>query len=113
MLGGLMRDEMRAGVQRVPCLGSIPILGEAFKFTENKQSKTNLMVFLRPHIIKDEHDILNVTNQKYSRIQDLYEQPVSGGTILFPLKDKKMPTYLAPANGLHMEENIPSKTEAK
>jgi general secretion pathway protein D len=113
VLGGLMRDETREGVQRVPCLGSIPILGEAFKFTENKQTKTNLMVFLRPHIIKDENDIRNVTNQKYGHIQDLYEKPISGGTILFPLEEKKMPENLAPKQGLHMEESIPSKAQAK
>ncbi len=113
VLGGLMRDETRTGVQRVPCLGSIPILGEAFKFTENKQTKTNLMVFLRPHIIKDEDDIRNVTNAKYGSIQELYEQPVSGGTILFPLQDKKMPEAFMPEQGLHMEEHIPSATKAQ
>jgi general secretion pathway protein D len=113
VLGGLMRDETRVGVQRVPCLGSIPILGEAFKFTENKQVKTNLMVFLRPHIIKDENDIRNVTNQKYGSMQELYELPISGGTILFPLDDKKMPKNLAPKQGLQMEENIPSEAQAK
>jgi len=113
VLGGLMRDETRTGVQRVPCLGSIPILGEAFKFTENKQTKTNLMVFLRPHIIKDENDIRNVTSQKYGSMQELYEQPISGGTILFPLKDNKMPEDLAPKQGLHMEESIPSEAQVK
>jgi general secretion pathway protein D len=113
VLGGLMRDETRVGVQRVPCLGSIPILGEAFKFTENKLTKTNLMVFLRPHIIKDENDIRSVTNQKYSSMQELYEQPILGGTILFPLDANKMPEDLAPKQGLQMEENIPSEAQAK
>ncbi len=111
VLGGLMRDDSSVSVQRVPCLGSIPVLGEAFQFTENKQAKTNLMVFLRPHIIKDSDDIQLLTNQKYSDIQEVYEQPISGGTILFPLQDNKIPASFSPEHDLKMEEQLPAKQE--
>ncbi len=96
VLGGLMRDDNTSGVQRVPCIGAIPILGEPFKFTENQHRKTNLMVFLRPHIIKSASDIDNLTNRKYGEIRKLYEKPVVGGTILFPRRERKMPDDLRP-----------------
>lgn len=96
VLGGLMRNDNTSGVQRVPCIGAVPVIGEPFKFTDNSHRKTNLMVFLRPHIIKSNSDIENLTNEKYGMIQKLYETPVEGGTIVFPRQERKMPDDLRP-----------------
>ncbi len=98
VLGGLMRDDSTSGVQRVPCLGALPVLGEAFKFTDNLHRKTNLMVFLKPHIIKDAADIESITSSKYTDIKALYERPTKGGTILFPREEKRMPDDMRPAS---------------
>jgi len=98
VLGGLLRDDTSKSVQRVPCLGSIPILGEPFKFTDNTHRKTNLMVFLKPHIIKSSDQIEALTNQKYMDIKKLYERPIKGGTLLFPQEQKKLPTDIAPSH---------------
>lgn len=95
-LGGLMRDDNSASVQRVPCLGATPLLGEPFKYTENTSSKTNLLVFLKPHIIKVANEIDDITNSKYNTIKGLYERPVEGGTMLFPRQQKQMPEHLRP-----------------
>jgi len=108
VLGGLMRDDVNVSIQRVPCLGSMPVLGEAFKFTENSRKKTNLMIFLRPHIIKDASDIQAITNAKYNNIKGLYEKHIEGGSILFPLESNQMPLDLAPIPGLHLEEGLPA-----
>jgi len=97
VLGGLMREDNSVSVQKVPCIGAIPLLGEPFKFTENQNRKTNLMVFLKPSIIKTASDIEDITNSKYFNIKDLYEHPVEGGTIVFPLDKKLMPVDLAPS----------------
>ncbi len=113
VLGGLIRDDNSVSVQRVPCLGSIPVLGEAFKFTENKQAKTNLMVFLRPHIIKDENDIRSITNKKYNSMKGLYEQPIQGGTILFPHNAREMPKNFSPSENLRLEESFPVESETQ
>ncbi len=110
VLGGLMRDDSSVSVQRVPCLGSIPILGEAFKFTENKQTKTNLMVFLRPHIVSDESDIRMLTSRKYNEIKGVYEQPVTGSTILFPLEDNQIPESFSPSQDLKMVNELPAES---
>lgn len=97
VLGGLMRDDNTASVQRVPCIGAVPILGEPFKFTENAHRKTNLMVFLKPHVIKSANEIEAITNRKYNNIKELYERPTKGGTVLFPQEVKHMPDTLQPS----------------
>jgi len=80
----------------VPCIGAVPIIGEPFKFTENKNTKTNLMVFLKPNIIKSADQIEEITDRKYIDIKKLYEHPLEGGTILFPQKQKQLPANLQP-----------------
>ncbi|MDX8382616.1 MAG: type II secretion system secretin GspD [Ghiorsea sp.] len=97
VLGGLMRDDMNDSVQRVPCLGSIPVLGEAFKFTEHDRRKTNLMVFLRPHIVKTAADLKTITSEKYSTIRSLYEKPSTDQTIFFPHAPSQLPQGIQPA----------------
>ena len=101
VLGGLMRDDNTVAVQRVPCLGAIPVLGEPFKFTDNTHRKTNLMVFLRPHIIKSSDQIEELTNEKYQDIKRLYEQPATGGSIIFPQKKLELPEKLKPEDVPH------------
>ncbi len=96
VLGGLMREDATAKMQRVPCVGSVPLLGEPFKFSENTTTKTNLMVFLKPHIIKNANYLESITNRKYNDIKGLYEHTVEGGTILFPRKQKHMPHTMQP-----------------
>jgi len=82
VLGGLMRTDESTTVKKVPCLGSIPLLGEPFKFTDNRRTKTNLMVFLRPRIIRSEDDIRTVTQDKYFDIKGLYKDQKNEGSIL-------------------------------
>ena len=98
VLGGLLREDRTASVQRVPCIGSIPILSEPFKFTDNLHKKTNLMVFLKPYIIKSSNEIEAITNEKYENIKALYERPTKGGTILFPEEKKVMPDDIRPVS---------------
>jgi len=111
VLGGLMRDDVSDTTQRVPCLGSLPFIGEAFKFSNNTRTKTNLMVFLRPHIIKGSDDIQSITSEKYNNIRGLYEAPIRNGTIVFPKSAKEMPKDLMPTKGLKMEEAIQGESQ--
>ena len=107
VLGGLMREDTSQAVRRVPCIGAAPVIGEAFKFTDNRGRKVNLMVFLRPRIIRTDSDIKNITNEKYSTLQSLYEKPFTEGTILFPRQSKELPEDLRPAP-LKPDEAAPS-----
>jgi len=97
VLGGLMREDTSENVSRVPCIGAVPIIGEPFKFTDNLRRKVNLMIFLRPRIIRTDADIRDITNEKYSAIKSVYEDSSSEGTILFPRQPKVLPEKLSPA----------------
>ena len=54
VLGGLIQDQVENGTSQVPVLGSIPYLGGLFRYQTRSRSRTNLMIFLRPHVIRDE-----------------------------------------------------------
>ena len=70
VLGGLIQDSQIGGEQRVPFLGRIPFIGEAFRTRSAKKNKTNLMVFIQPRILRDGLDAALETNQKYNYIRD-------------------------------------------
>ena len=70
VLGGLIQDSQTGGEQRVPFLGRIPVVGEAFKSRSAKKTKTNLMVFIQPRILRDGRDAAFETNQKYHYMRD-------------------------------------------
>jgi general secretion pathway protein D len=74
VLGGLIDDELRESDRRVPGLGRIPGLGWLFRARRTDRSKTNLMVFIRPVILRDAADARFQTNAKYRYIQDLQRQ---------------------------------------
>jgi len=70
VLGGLIQDSQTGGEQRVPFLGRIPLVGEVFRTRSAKKTKTNLMVFIQPRILRDGIDATIETNQKYNYIRD-------------------------------------------
>nr|PZN77342.1 MAG: hypothetical protein DIU56_11980 [Pseudomonadota bacterium] len=70
VLGGLISDESSQGEQRVPFLGRIPLLGLAFKTRSARATKTNLMVFIRPKILRDGTAAAIETNSKYNYIRE-------------------------------------------
>lgn len=68
VLGGLIQDQVEDVEDRVPFLGDIPILGHLFRYNTRKHSKNNLMVFLRPVIVRNGTDAATVTNPRYGYI---------------------------------------------
>ena len=69
VLGGLIKDDLVETEQKVPLLGDIPLLGALFRYKSVKKIKTNLMVFLRPTILRTSNDSLNLTRSKYNYIR--------------------------------------------
>jgi|TARA_R110002074_G_scaffold11845_6_gene43935 general secretion pathway protein D len=69
-LGGLLDDNERRTIQKVPFLGDIPLLGELFKSRGKSRVKTNLMVFIRPTILKDPNDARRFSSNRYGYIRD-------------------------------------------
>lgn len=84
VLGGLLEDVLRESEQRVPVLGSIPVLGALFRSQKTSKVKTNLLVFIRPKILRDAARISTETNAKYNVIKDLLDETNESGINLMP-----------------------------
>ncbi|WP_350309124.1 type II secretion system secretin GspD [Enterobacter chuandaensis] len=74
VLGGLMDDASKQEVSKVPLLGDIPLIGQLFRYTSNEKSKRNLMVFIRPTIIRSDDVYRSLSQEKYSRFSDLQKE---------------------------------------
>ncbi|MEO1167986.1 MAG: type II secretion system secretin GspD [Pseudomonadota bacterium] len=68
-LGGLLDDNERRTIQRIPILGDIPIIGELFRSRSRTRTKTNLMVFIRPTILSSAEDRRAVMERRYGYIR--------------------------------------------
>ena len=66
VIGGLIDDDIQESTQKVPLLGDIPLLGYLFRSQATTKTKRNLMVFIRPTIVRDEASITNLTSRKYN-----------------------------------------------
>ncbi|MCF3097474.1 type II secretion system protein GspD [Aeromonas australiensis] len=66
VLGGLMDEQTKEQVSKVPLLGDIPVLGYLFRSTSNTTSKRNLMVFIRPTILRDADVYSGISSSKYT-----------------------------------------------
>ena len=69
VIGGLISNENNEAKSSVPCLGNIPIFGWAFKQTSTSKRKSNLLIFLTPHIITSPEDIDRVTTHERQRLE--------------------------------------------
>jgi len=69
VLGGLMTDDVQEGTQRIPLLGDIPFLGRLFRSDSVAVTKTNLLIFIKPTIIRDDVRLQGATAQKYQTIR--------------------------------------------
>src|SRR5439155_1627907 len=64
VLGGLIQERNLRNVQKVPVLGSLPLLGWLFRNESTKKTKTNLLLFLTPYIIRDQSDYRRIFERK-------------------------------------------------
>lgn len=84
VLGGLISDSALEGESRVPVLGAIPIVGELFKTRSGTKEKRNLMIFIRPTIIRDGVAAAIETNAKYNLLRNQQLQRRRGRVSLLP-----------------------------
>ncbi|MGB1947479.1 MAG: type II secretion system secretin GspD [Gammaproteobacteria bacterium] len=69
VLGGLIDDDIQSSESRVPFLGAIPVVGNLFKSSSQSRVKRNLLVFIRPTILFDSDDVMELSNEKYNYIE--------------------------------------------
>ena len=65
VLGGLLEENVTLTSNSVPGLGSLPVIGSLFRYDTRKRMKTNLMVFLRPYVVRDANRSASVTMDRY------------------------------------------------
>jgi general secretion pathway protein D len=94
VLGGLISDSANKSEQRVPFLSRIPILGLAFKTRDQRATKNNLMIFIRPKIMRDAAQAAYITGSKYNYM--LGEQRKADVRELLPLLPGVKPPQLPP-----------------
>ena len=95
VLGGLLDEKTNEVVSKVPLLGDIPVLGELFKSTSTDKTKRNLMVFIRPVILRDPVTYSGISNAKYSMFRAEQLDRASEGLRLMPdeITTPVMPQY--------------------
>lgn len=102
VLGGLIRDEYNETENKVPLLGSVPLLGRLFKSTSVSATKVNLMVFIHPRILHTPSSLSAFSNDRYNHMRRLQQQFGQNSERFFVLKDKpllpELPAQQAPVS---------------
>ena len=86
VLGGLIEDSYADGSSGVPFLSDIPIIGALFRSDSKKRTKTNLLVFIRPYILRDKEQSADITNNRLGLVQST-EQQFKQAPMLLPKED--------------------------
>lgn len=84
VIGGLIDEDVQESVQKVPLLGDIPILGHLFRSTGTTKRKRNLMVFIRPQIIRDSSTMISESRRKYNYMRAEQMKREEDGISLMP-----------------------------
>jgi len=84
VLGGLLEDRVTSTTSAVPGLSAIPLLGALFRYDKRQRTKSNLMVFLRPFVVRDARDSANVTLNRYDYMRRAQSQAQPGKHWLLP-----------------------------
>jgi general secretion pathway protein D len=108
VLGGLLQDDSGTSQEKVPGLGDVPIFGNLFRAESRSRKKTNLMVFLRPVVVRDGRaaEALSMGRYEQMRTSQIASQPaashatpVQGAAVLPAWSDASAPATQAPADG--------------
>ncbi|MFM9901012.1 MAG: type II secretion system secretin GspD [Polaromonas sp.] len=103
VLGGLLQDSYSGNQDKVPGLSNLPVLGNLFKAEARTRSKTNLMVFLRPVVIRDGASSDSLSLDRYEAMRAVQKDsqstssgslPVEGGAVMPPLRSPEMSNTL-------------------
>lgn len=111
VLGGLIQDDVTRTNSKVPLLGDIPLLGALFRSTQESHVKRNLMVFLRPTIIRDRAGLAALSGKKYSDIR-VIETDSDSPSILPATPERLFDGQGQPAPAIDLRSNEPAQRRA-
>jgi general secretion pathway protein D len=95
VIGGLMKDEYTTSKDKVPVLGDIPVLGFLFSSTKTTKRKSNLLLILTPHVIREQADLRRIFERKMRERQEFLDR-----YFVFATDEWKPPMDYTRANGL-------------
>jgi general secretion pathway protein D len=111
VLGGLLEDVLRESDQRVPILGSIPLLGNLFRSRKTEKVKTNLMIFIRAEILRDASQTAMETNAKYNFIREVQRGNQGNDVALMPGQNRPMLPPLSSEQAQKQEGSMDNGSE--
>ena len=85
VLGGLLQDEYGGAQDQVPGLGNVPLLGALFRSERRSRNKTNLMVFLRPVIVRDQRASDTLALDRYELMRAAQERQQPSPSVVHPI----------------------------
>jgi general secretion pathway protein D len=100
VLGGLMSDTVNETEDRVPVLGAIPLLGNLFKSRSGSRQKKNLLVFIRPKILRDADATESVSETQYNETREGQKALHKGKIMLLPGEKQPVVPQIPPRNAL-------------
>ena len=104
-LGGLLDDNERRTIEKIPLLGDIPGLGQLFRSRAKSREKTNLMVFIRPTILRNAEDARKLAERRYGYIRDQQ-------LLLRPNEEPSLDELVRDYMGAELPLPAPAATEA-
>ncbi len=114
VIGGLIEDDVTDSDTKVPCLGDLPLLGYLFRSSTNSTGKTNLMIFLTPHIVTNPTEAADLSEGKFETFEDFKRYESRTPELDFYGPDK------GPGTGerdslpqLHKPELLPDRTRER
>jgi general secretion pathway protein D len=98
VLGGLIEDRLTESESRVPFLGRIPVIGALFRVRNTQKTKTNLMVFIRPRVLRTAEQAAFETNSKYNYLRDMQMNQNNGKVRMMPKEARpQLPPLVPPS----------------
>jgi general secretion pathway protein D len=91
VIGGLIQDTVNDGVSKVPGLGDLPLIGSLFRYNTRTRNKTNLMVFLRPTVLRNAESANSLTDNRYDYILGEQQKVKQSGTDLRDFGSPSLP----------------------
>jgi len=105
VIGGLLQDQYTGNQDKVPIIGDVPFFGNLFKSEARSRTKTNLMVFLRPVVVRDARETDALSMDRYDLIRGVQRQAQ-------PEQSKMIPVNEAPVLAPLVNPNTPAKAKS-
>lgn len=115
MLGGLLQDEYSGNQQKIPGLGDVPVFGNLFKAETRSRNKTNLMVFMRPVVLRDAPQSDELSLDRYDLMRGKEQAAQPRNSVVVPVNEGPVlpaPPSRAPAKAPAMPPGPPVPNEA-